>query len=317
MARINIEECWWSDARRNKLIELLKGNSRLADGLMLQAWKLAQNHCTSEGGLIPLSQFLCLTEAEVLFECDLAVLVQANTKQTPSKAKQIIATAKEDAATLHSCQAYVRGSEEHHKWLSARRKAGASGGKKSAKRGRDEGGRLQANAKQKQANASNGKQSQASYSSSYSSSTSYSLEEENTYMADNKPPSSSNNETAAREPELLSEFEEYYEHYPRRDGDQRKKQGLATCSKKFTTQEKKAELLAAIKNYNAYCVRKGWVGTEYVKQFGTFVNGAWQEYVKPPEGLNGTVLSKAGGKTMQVVEEYAASLFDQGEGNGH
>ena len=100
VARLNIDESWWSDVRRAKLIELLKGNSRLADGLMVQAWMLSQTHCMAENNYFPLSQFLCLAESELLFECDLAVLIQANAKQTPSKAKQTLANSKQDEATL-------------------------------------------------------------------------------------------------------------------------------------------------------------------------------------------------------------------------
>jgi hypothetical protein len=173
MARLNVDDSWWSDSRRSKLIELLRGNSRLADGLALQVWKLSQNHCKGETGHIPLSQFLCLPDFELLFECDLAVLIQANTKQTPSKAKQTIAEAKQDEQILSNCQVYVRGSKQNHEWLNKRRDNGRLGGVKSAKRPRDKGGKLQANTKQ---TPSKTKQTQASSSSS--SSFSFSLKEE-------------------------------------------------------------------------------------------------------------------------------------------
>lgn len=150
---------------------------------MLQAWRLAQNYCDEENCSIPLSQFLCLTDSELLLECDLVVLIQANTKQTPSKAKQTILEAKQDEAIASNCYVYVRGTEKHHKWLAARREAGRSGGVKSAKRPRGEKGTLQANTKQTlsktQQTLTKAKQTQPSYS--YSSS--YSIEERDIEIA--------------------------------------------------------------------------------------------------------------------------------------
>lgn len=155
MARINIEEIWWTDPRRSKLGELL-GSDQLADGLALQAWHLAQRFWIEEkNGLIPKHIFQSLKNSSELIKAGLA----------------------EERGDF----VYVSGTSKNNDWLCLRRSAGSKGGKKSAKRKRDALGRMtrcddhdasfiQAKSKQTQANASKRKQIQASSSSSSSSS---------------------------------------------------------------------------------------------------------------------------------------------------
>ena len=177
VARINIEEDWWSESRRDRLVRRLGGDSRIADGLMIQAWRLSQG-CSKLDFRIPIQRFLCLEGAEVLLECDLADLYQANAKQTQVNTKQVIERSKQDEEFAETCYIYVRGSFEMFGWLVKRRQVASEGGKKSAKRPRNEVGHFQANAKQTQAklisDQANVSKLQASSSSSCSSSYSYS-----------------------------------------------------------------------------------------------------------------------------------------------
>lgn len=168
MARINIEDKWWNDPRRTRLIKLLNGNSTLADGSFLQALRASQDHC--ETGFIPWAEAQYLDNIELLVECDLVTIFEANVKQTPSKAKQTIANAKENVATVEQMQAYVAGTQNSNGWLKKRREAAKKGGVKSAskrKKASKSDLKAQANGKQTEANV---KQTEPSYSYSYSSS---------------------------------------------------------------------------------------------------------------------------------------------------
>lgn len=77
------------------------------------------------------------------------------------------------------------------------------------------------------------------------------------------------------------DFEFLFKEYPRRKGDQGKKRALARCVREFSTPAKYDALLLAVRNYRRYCDRERSTGTEFVKQFVTFVNGAWEEWVSP------------------------------------
>jgi hypothetical protein len=116
MARINIEECWWSDPRRSKLIRLLGGDTRKADGLAIEAWRLAQEFWKHGRQLVPNTHFQALDGGELLIESGLAVI-------------------KDDAV-------YIRGSSQYLEWVHEEREARRLGGINSANRPRDEKGRL-------------------------------------------------------------------------------------------------------------------------------------------------------------------------------
>lgn len=144
MARINIEECWWSDPRRQKLVRLLKGDARLADGLMIQAWRLAQEFCQKDF-LIPIEQFLCLEDSHYLFDCFLA---EVRLKDTPevqyiqADTKQALDLAWNRLDRSKPYLVYVKGSDNYLAWVGHQRLKGSIGGKKSALRPRDSKGRL-------------------------------------------------------------------------------------------------------------------------------------------------------------------------------
>jgi hypothetical protein len=154
MARINIEECWWSDPRRDYLRRLLGDD--VQDQIAIRAWRLAQEFW-SKGKLIPWHTYCTLEGAEVLVKSGLARLHEADEPNS----KQIEA----NASNLNECFVYVRGSSEYLSWTRDRREAAKSGGLKSADARRRNS---QANAKQTEANATKRNQTQPSYSSSVS-----------------------------------------------------------------------------------------------------------------------------------------------------
>lgn len=144
MARINIEEKWWSDPRRKALIKLV-GSEELADGICINFWRLAQSYVQDDRkAVIPDKVFQALPSKSYLTEANLT--------------------------EKHQNGFYVVGSEELMGWLADKRKNGRKGGlKRSA--------RAASKTEMEQANASKRKQIQPSYSSSYSSSNSSSSSE--------------------------------------------------------------------------------------------------------------------------------------------
>lgn len=119
MPRLNIEENYWTDPRRVKLI-LKLGSAAIADGYMLQAWRLAQDHWIPERSLIPHAKWEAAEFPAVIFEIGFA-------------------ERQEDGV-------YIRGIEEQCQWwfeaVDYRREAGRTGGRISAQRPRDSKGRL-------------------------------------------------------------------------------------------------------------------------------------------------------------------------------
>lgn len=132
MARINIEQVWWTDPRREKLANSL-GSLLLADAVVIRAWKLAQDFWGNNRGLIPKHVFETL-EAN-------ANLIQAN-----------LAEVREDGV-------YVRGSSQYLDWVTQRRDAAKRGGQKSSEKRTQNKQKPQANAKQ---TSTKSKQTQAS-----------------------------------------------------------------------------------------------------------------------------------------------------------
>lgn len=117
MARINIEECWWSDPRRSKLIRLLGGDTRTVDGLAIEAWRLAQEFWKHDRKLVPLSQFEALEGSAYLIEAGLAV--------------------------IHEDAVYIRGSSQYLEWVNEEREKARLGGLRSAEVRREKYGSAQ------------------------------------------------------------------------------------------------------------------------------------------------------------------------------
>lgn len=115
MARINIEDCWWTDPRRSKLARIL-GDERLADGSAVRMWRLAQEFWKDERKLVPSHIFETLDDHQALVGCGLA--------------------------SLGDDGYYVRGSSQYLEWVIEQRAKSKKGGQESAKRPRDAKGRL-------------------------------------------------------------------------------------------------------------------------------------------------------------------------------
>lgn len=112
MARINIEDCWWTDPRRSALQRL----GMDADGLAVRAWRLAQDFWKNGRALVPKALFDTLDGAGSLLDVGLA--------------------------EVRESLVYVRGSSAYLDWIHERRLQAKEAGKKSAKRPRDAKGRL-------------------------------------------------------------------------------------------------------------------------------------------------------------------------------
>ena len=102
MAQLNISDSWWVDLRRFKLADKT-GSRRLADGLMLEAWRLSQQFWSNKRKKIPLHVFQEIDGFQMIFDCDLAV-----------KRGRFV---------------YVRGTRQFHEWLALAKESGAKGGK--------------------------------------------------------------------------------------------------------------------------------------------------------------------------------------------
>lgn len=121
MARLTIEEKWWTDPRRSYLGKLV-GGEELADGYAIKLWRLAQEFWGRGRSPIPTELFNTIEAAPKLIQAGLAI-VQAD-------------------------GVYVKGSSDYIDWLNEKREAARKGGQKSAQRPRDARGRLTKNPKQ-------------------------------------------------------------------------------------------------------------------------------------------------------------------------
>ena len=106
MARLSIEDKWWTDPRRFRLAELIGDNPAnpvLADAVMLPVWYMSQQFWKSGRKKIPESVFKTLNQHQAIFDADLAV--------------------------KHGSFVYVRGTRQFHEWLALVVEAGSKGGK--------------------------------------------------------------------------------------------------------------------------------------------------------------------------------------------
>jgi hypothetical protein len=77
VARINIEETWWTDPRRAKLARHFSGDYAKADGLVVAMWRVAQEFWSKDRLRIPKEIFETLESWELLVDCKLAILEQS------------------------------------------------------------------------------------------------------------------------------------------------------------------------------------------------------------------------------------------------
>ncbi len=76
------------------------------------------------------------------------------------------------------------------------------------------------------------------------------------------------------------DLEFIYKSYPKRLGDQRKKVGMARLKKLIKNRVDYDLAIKAVSNYYAMQQKNGKIGSEYIKQFGTFWDsyGDWVEW---------------------------------------
>ena len=103
MPRINIEEKWWSDPRRGRLADKL--GRRYADGLMMEAWRLSQEF---NGESFEWKPYFEKHEVEAL-------------------ASVCLADAQDELI-------YIKGSKEHHDWITKKRQSAMKGGMANKRR---------------------------------------------------------------------------------------------------------------------------------------------------------------------------------------
>lgn len=108
MARLNIEDKWWTDARRYALAERFDGNLFLADGVMIHFWLEAQKFWGNGRKKIPAFVFKKMTHSQLILDCELAI---------------------EQGGLV-----YVRGSRQWHEWYASRLATSAKGGKSRSNR---------------------------------------------------------------------------------------------------------------------------------------------------------------------------------------
>lgn len=128
MARINIEDCWWTDPRRSLLIKNI-GSEELADGSIIKAWRVAQEFWKSNKGLIPLELFETLPNYKNIIDSKLA--------------------------DVRNAFVYVRGSSAYLDWVREKREQASVAGKKSAESRKLKSGSAQPSSKKTKKSANN------------------------------------------------------------------------------------------------------------------------------------------------------------------
>ena len=105
MARVNIEECWWTDPRRSALASLV-GGEEIADGAAIKVWRLGQEFWKHDRKLVPKQLFDLLRFASHLLQVGMV--------------------------EVRGDEIYVRGSSAYLDWVNERKAAGRAGGVKKA-----------------------------------------------------------------------------------------------------------------------------------------------------------------------------------------
>lgn len=164
MARINIEDTWWNDPRRERLGEKL-GNALLTDGVAIKLWRVSQTYW-QKGQLIPGDVFIHFHGAREILESGLARIYPSpkiwlyphpcerypNAPERPPN--EIEREVNECRTKLNSVReiydlehlwVYASGSREHHFWMVNGLLQRIEAGKKSAKARKAKNGSAQPN----------------------------------------------------------------------------------------------------------------------------------------------------------------------------
>lgn len=258
MPRINIEEIWWADPRRARLIEKLN-SAFMADGLMTNVWRVSQDFKAEP---FRWQDFFEEKHIEAIIGVGLAKINEAGLL----------------------C---VKGAEEAHKWLDEMREKGRRGGLKSAEKRRQAYG--QPNGQP------NGQPTVKGFQPSSSSSSS---NKKNTVKVPNGTTSGAsleNGELASTEkkraPVFLSrdEFQKVYDQYPKRKNNQPTK-----AFEKLKTQIKNAEDWERFKRaVEIYAEREKDTDPQYIKQFVNFCSPLiWVDVVEdePENSTKGAIV---------------------------
>lgn len=252
MARINIEDKWFLDPRRDVLIALLNGDSEKADGAVIAAWRLAQQFYL-KGEALPKHRFDLLKSAGALIEAQLAVVENGSIK--------------------------VCGTQESFDWIKKKQLAGSMGGKKSAQSRLEQTGTSQpsrstpeADPKQNEALVETpeappeapSKQNEPSYSSSDSSSNSGSSSLN--ILSEKKGKKQPGIRT-----EYPSEFDSLWTLYGKKG---EKKEAYDQYLKLNLSPEEREQLAKAIPLYFKTVSEE-----KYKKDFSRFLKADWREYL--------------------------------------
>lgn len=277
MARLSIEECWWTDPRRSKLVKIL-GSEEIADGAALKTWRVAQEFWKYGRGLVPLHVFNHLEHAKAMIDCGLA--------------------------TVRESFVYVRGSSVWLDWCAERSEQAREAGKKSAEARRKKNGTAQpaggkgSSSPEKSERDpndirtdSNASEPSVSGSGSYSSSF-----------------SGSNSENKK---EAVFAFDRIFERYPNKVN---KLEGLKRLNSQIKTEAEFQSFETAVLNYCRFLnleKNKNWLKA---RQWDAFVGRLedpvkpWEEWVNPDPSVFEDVAPEADwGNEAEIIFRAAKS----------
>lgn len=270
MARINIEEKWWSDPRRGLLTELL-GNRHFTETVVVNCWRLAQEYW-EVNQLIPGHIYITLHGAMALLKCKLARLHESSDPKSPivRTPPEHISNTSEHLSThldiIEQSWIYVRGSEEWLSWGAEIRQKRSEAGKKSAEKRKLMYGSAQPNSNkprtlpEQNPTNSNKPELSGSGSGSGSDSSSKSIPNKNVGIRTDYPP----------------EFDLLWKEYGR-VGD--KKEAYEQFKKLKLSESEMESLGQAIK---VYCKKKP--DPEFRKHFERFLKIDWRDLlIENPE----------------------------------
>ena len=251
MARINIEDTWWTDPRREALSKLV-GDELIADGVMVRLWRLAQQYWKNAEP-IPNHVFEHVRHRSEVVACSLA--------------------------SVEENGVYVAGSSKAFEWITKAKENASKAGKKSAEKRLLTKGTSQPlpnqtrtpverNSTEPERNPTKPNDPEPSSSSSSSSSSSYSLSG-----------SGFKKTNAGIRLDYPQEFDAAWLLYERK-GD--KKRAYLEYKKLNLTKEGGEQLVLAISNY-----KSSKPDPQFRKDFERFLPTDWREWLTTKNTSNG------------------------------
>lgn len=120
MARLSIEDIWWTDDRRYKLANLMDNDIDRADGLIIKAWRISQTFWGNGRKKVPIHAFEEIKNHQLIYEVGLAY--------------------------ARGAFVYVRGTRQFHAWYAELKDSSSKGGKSKAIRAKQNASNSLANA---------------------------------------------------------------------------------------------------------------------------------------------------------------------------